>query len=683
MKKIIFMFGMALFLSGNSAFAAVFNTASNDCPTVGVGNYSTGQGIEDGHDYCWMQTSVQASAGDTINVHIYYHNTSSTPATNTRISLSKNPSSLSSTNHSFYVNITSDQGGVSGSGQVSINSAQTLDFVSTSWQPNQSRNKSSLPNGQSDSQIMNGGINIGTVNPGWNTQGSVVVVFRVGSNTIVNPPIYPPQNNPCRIDSFRASDDYINEGDRVVFYWDTTNCSYITLTNISGSMNADGSRATYPDYSRNYCITAYGNGTDQECIYIDVDEDTRDNSNLEVDTNNATNIGNSYATLNGYIDPDDSYAYRWFRYGTSSSSLNRNTNRVSHGYNASSFSAYISGLSPNTRYYFQAVGENSNGEIEYGQTKNFNTNAEIINESNTSAVTTVATGLTTNSATLNGLILNSENLNTSAYFEYGKTVGLGSRTSSKSLGTGSSLQSFDFISGLSSNTIYYYRIVGENGNGVSYGDIKFFRTLANTITPPVDPGTPKTQAEALASVDISNKYEIVRKGDIVDYTITYKNTGKTTLKNSILQIYLPQEIMYTNSSRGSYNQSNNELVVYLEDLKSGEEGVVYMQGEVINLPSNYPQIATTAMLVYTNEKNAQENVLDTVLNRAGEAVRSNTNLQASAFFSWLGSLSLCFWLFLIILILLAILFSRLYRKEKVYTKYYPPEPPSDIPTHTA
>lgn len=690
MKKIIFIFSLAILFAGSNAFAAnQFNGASYDCRTLAIGNATTNTGAG---NPCWPLGSVNANPGDTINVRVYYHNTSSTTADNVRVSL--NPSSQGpASQYTFSGQISSNQGSLNFSPvTLSLSSSQTLSFVSAHWYQNKSNTASSFLNGQSGREALSGSLYLGSQTPGDSTISGVVFVFRVGSsynpnpNPNPNPPYYPPynppQNNPCRIDSFRASDDYIDEGDRVVFYWDTTNCSYTTLTGISGSMNADGSRSTYPDYSRNYCLTAYGNGTDQECIYIDVDDYRRDYSDLEVDTNNATNIGASYATLNGYIDPDDTYAYRWFRYGTSSSSLNRTTNRVNHGYNASSFSAYISGLSPNTRYYFQAVGENNNGEIEYGQTRNFNTNAEIINESNTSAVTTVATGLTTNSATLNGLILNNENLNTSAYFEYGKTVGLGLRTSSKSLGTGSSLASFDPISGLSANTIYYYRIVGQNGNGTAYGDIKIFRTLTGTVTPPVNPGTPKTPAEALASIDISNRYEIVRKDDVIDYTITYKNTGKTTLKNSILQAYLPQEVMYTNSSRGSYNQASNELVVYLEDLKPGEDGVIYMQGQVISLPSNYPQIATTAMLVYTNEKNAQENVLDTVLNRAGEVVRSNTNLAASAFFAWLGSLSLCFWLFLIILILLAILFSRLYRKEKVYTKYYPPEPPNDIPTHT-
>ena len=91
MKKIIFVLSLALLFTSQSVFAAPFNTASNDCPTVGIGNVSTGAGVEDGHDQCWMLSSVQASQGDNINVHIYYHNTSASPATNVRVSLIKNP----------------------------------------------------------------------------------------------------------------------------------------------------------------------------------------------------------------------------------------------------------------------------------------------------------------------------------------------------------------------------------------------------------------------------------------------------------------------------------------------------------------------------------------------------------------------------------------------------------------
>ena len=164
----------------------------------------------------------------------------------------------------------------------------------------------------------------------------------------------------------------------------------------------------------------------------------------------------------------------------------------------------------------------------------------------------------------------------------------------------------------------------------------------------------------------SNKYELVRLNDLIDYTITYKNTGKTKLVNSKLKVFLPEYIDYINSQRGNYDRSTRELTVNLENLNPADGGVLYMQGRVIDTPVNNTQIVTSAMFEYINEKNANESVMAYVVNRTGENI-NNTNLAAGAFFAWLGSLSLCFWLFLIILILLAIMFSRMYRKDKYIT----------------
>ena len=76
MKKIIvgiisFVFIFSSFISAKEVFASsVWNGASNDCKTVSIANHTTGDGHE---DPCWPLSSLQAEAGDTINVRIYYH----------------------------------------------------------------------------------------------------------------------------------------------------------------------------------------------------------------------------------------------------------------------------------------------------------------------------------------------------------------------------------------------------------------------------------------------------------------------------------------------------------------------------------------------------------------------------------------------------------------------------------
>ena len=78
-----------------------------------------------------------------------------------------------------------------------------------------------------------------------------------------------------------------------------------------------------------------------------------------VSTNSATNITQSSATLNGYVNPYNiSNTTRWFEWGTTQS-LGNKTNSISHGSTAMNVSDTISGLANNTTYYFRVVAQNS------------------------------------------------------------------------------------------------------------------------------------------------------------------------------------------------------------------------------------------------------------------------------------------------------------------------------------
>ncbi|MBI5220545.1 MAG: hypothetical protein HY978_01750 [Candidatus Liptonbacteria bacterium] len=87
-----------------------------------------------------------------------------------------------------------------------------------------------------------------------------------------------------------------------------------------------------------------------------------------------------------------------------------------------------------------------------------------------------ASGVSQNSGTLNGSV-NPNSLDTTYYFEYGTGYSLGSRTSSRSAGQGNYSQSVsEFLGNLQPNTTYYFRIVGQNSQGTSQGQIKQFQT---------------------------------------------------------------------------------------------------------------------------------------------------------------------------------------------------------------
>ncbi len=90
--------------------------------------------------------------------------------------------------------------------------------------------------------------------------------------------------------------------------------------------------------------------------------------------------------------------------------------------------------------------------------------------------TNSATKVTNNSATLNGIV-NAHGLTTRAWFQYGTTSGSYNANSSKKTVKGSINKKVRIdISGLTSQTKYYYRIAAKNKDGTSYGDERFFTT---------------------------------------------------------------------------------------------------------------------------------------------------------------------------------------------------------------
>ena len=106
------------------------------------------------------------------------------------------------------------------------------------------------------------------------------------------------------------------------------------------------------------------------------------------------------------------------------------------------------------------------------------------NYSPLAVTTTNATNVTSSSVTLNGLVngnnlYNTYNLNT--WFEYGTNTNFGYSTIQSNSNSGYANYSSN-VSNLSSNTVYYFRAVARNPQGVVYGSTNSFKTnLASVI----------------------------------------------------------------------------------------------------------------------------------------------------------------------------------------------------------
>lgn len=168
----------AVFLICANAEAASFNYGPQDPQTLRVSNYSRNPGCAT----CWSG-NVSASAGQIISFMIYYHNTASDTAINTRLRVNLPSHSFTSTSITGGVEADNSTG-AGGSVNVFIPSNQSLTFIPGSfrWYPNQSSNPQSAPAGQNESDIVSSGLNIGSIAGGWASQGYAVFQVQISSN---------------------------------------------------------------------------------------------------------------------------------------------------------------------------------------------------------------------------------------------------------------------------------------------------------------------------------------------------------------------------------------------------------------------------------------------------------------------------------------------------------------------
>ena len=457
----------------------------------------------------------------------------------------------------------------------------------------------------------------------------------------------------CYISSFTANGSTsttVQSGGLVNLSWATTGNCTVTVSgpNFTGS-GSYGNQSIYPTYSGTYTLTAYGasSGTLTQSVYI-----------------NVNNIQYGSCSISSFTASPNIVNYGGV--STLSWSTNNCTNvSITNIGSVSTYGSQIVYPTSTTNYVINASGING---IPITQTLQISVNNYVPPPTpiyNTCAVTTVTTNVTRDSATLNGLITNASGYSSNTYFEYGNTVDLGLQTVARSVNGTSSFS--EVLTGLSANTIYYYRLVSNCGSsGISRGSTQVFQTEGNQTTTNtttiIRQGTTVVGTESPIMLKIENRYQSFRVGDSVDYTITYKNISNRTLTHPVLQVILPKGVAYLNSSRGTYSSDTYTVTVSLEDLVPNVEGTVYVQGRVDSIDSGNAQIVTTALLVYTSRNGAQENAMAYVLNNP--IISTGFGLGAAALFGSMFGMGIVGWLLILILILLAILlFRKIYRRQ--------------------
>ncbi len=192
----------------------------------------------------------------------------------------------------------------------------------------------------------------------------------------------------------------------------------------------------------------------------------------------ASDVTTSTFTLNATVNPNGVTTSIYFQLGTTASYdsgwSNSSNQFIGNGRTPVAVTAlYPSGVTPGVTYYYRIQAQNAGGTV-YGEILSFSTpalGAPIVS-------TTAATNVGTTSAWLNGTV-NPNGGTTTVYFQWGLTTSYGNTTSSQNIGNGTaSVDVVSQITGLTSGTTYYYRVVATNANGTSTGGPQSFITLA-------------------------------------------------------------------------------------------------------------------------------------------------------------------------------------------------------------
>ena len=200
---------------------------------------------------------------------------------------------------------------------------------------------------------------------------------------------------------------------------------------------------------------------------------TLNTTTLAVSTNPATSVGSSTASLNGTLSNMGSFTSVnvFFQYGLTASYGSTTPTQALTA--TGTFTAALTGLTPNTTYYFRAVAQSGTTTV-YGTQLSLSTSTAVLAVTTSAATTVTATG-----ATLNGDLTNlGPNTSVNVYFRYGQTGSMLSSTSTQArTATGAFTAT---LTGLLSSTTYYFQAVAI-GSTTVYGSILTFNTGASTL----------------------------------------------------------------------------------------------------------------------------------------------------------------------------------------------------------
>jgi len=503
----------------------------------------------------------------------------------------------------------------------------------------------------------------------------------------------------CTITSFTASPDTIVSGSTANLSWQTSGCDSWSISPNIGAVTGSSNSVSTPalSYSTYYTLTAYQNGypgiakkqvgvlvttggsgtggtggplcTINYFTVSPTEVQEGGASRLSWQTTGCTSVTISGGPIASSSDAPTGSVVTGKLYGTTTYTL------FAHGSQTTNESqtVYVTGSQYQYSYICSdGVDNDGDSRIDYpndlGCTSTYDNdefdsgNNNAPNTARTEAITTAATNIGGSSARLNGLVVNPTK-NTTAFFEYGTSTALGKTSSSQNIGDFFSQATIFETIETKPNTTYFYRAVTTSGTSTVRGGILSFKTSASTTDTFVSgSGTKNGKADATVAgvvVTVTTDDEKANVGEIVKYTVTYKNGTSQTITKSILTFVVPQGFMIRQTTEGSA-VSPSTVQVDIGTLTAGQTGSIYVEATVDANVRKNETLVSTATLSYTLPNGQRDSAVGYILTKVGGSAALGGLALGSGFFP-----STIFgWFMMIIIILAIILAARRFTKKK-------------------
>ena len=269
----------------------------------------------------------------------------------------------------------------------------------------------------------------------------------------------------------------------------------------------------------------------------------------------------------------------------------------------------LTGLSPNTTYFWRVEATNSLGTTT-GTTESFTTLGSVPTVASEQSSGLSGSGATVSASVSAGL------LSTSVSVVYGTNATLSTGTSTQSMGsaTGDAATPLTTdLTGLSPQTKYYYKVVATNAVGTTTGTIKSFTTLQDSATAAihitVTLGGSRANGPVLTSADVflDARSSSAASGTVTKFEWDLDGDGTYEIDGGLTGTYTTRftkhgtmtvEVRVT--GRGGLDDTETTTVDVRKSPPVGEPGVSVFEGsaftntKAIKLNLVWPAFATEA-----------------------------------------------------------------------------------------